>query len=567
MAPAYFGSLNSAARHRPYSGVSDTIRFEPLLWDSTMQLIPHAWAPAVREVVADPVLVDPIDTERGDHGAANGAASGPSRWVQLRRLVDITSLLSKEDDPEFLQLLRDPNGSDANLPRLIDRVNEQMRRIDQATLPEPLAKRIKGHLERTRSALQELNHDKSLAERLARVVPPNLLLAPIPFIVPLLGKPRQQQFAAELVALTVKCLVEMIGMIRNATTGQGLVNDRLMARHYANITQAALFMLPTFVAPSKHLNENIGLALGLAAASLFLLFVGFFPRQMRAKYNKVRFGSPEPEVQRHAQQLSESQGELMQDLLRELTNDHSAMVGLRDTFTSGERKAISPYLAKQLRLVLDANGATRELIALLLGVETPDEENAERAEKNIYTGANGALTVTTAGLMLPDMAGFADLLGDAAFTTWLLNENAKDSHVRAGDSLEDVKTFSGLTIVLVAVLSANKVADNFMEKGLPGLLIGSLILTVLNLTLPGPAGLGMAKALQWAGKQLSAMNQSELLTVAKRAGDNLWSLLSAYAPRGPGGPRRIENSTSVAEERRIDEAARGHGPFDAALMA
>ena len=97
--------------------------------------------------------------------------------------------------------------------------------------------------------------------------------------------------------------------------------------------------------------------------------------------------------------------------------------------------------------------------------------------------------------------------------------------------------------MLVAVLAANQAADHFMEKGLSGLLIGSLTLSALNVTVPGPVGNVAALGIE----KLMNMQPKDLLATLHQIGDRAYRMLL---------PAQVDASASRIEA--LDEMEMGN---------
>jgi len=504
----------------------------------------------------------PIETQANAGAASVRSSDQPStreaqlnRGVKYLRLMDASSLLAfkkTHNDAEFIEEIRDGSSQTVNIPQALRNLDLIKTRIGEAGLPDQLTHEFKTRIDAIRQSLLELNTDKSLLKRVGMVLGPNMIMAGIPFIVPLLGQPRQQQFAAELFALLTKTALEGVGMIRTPSTGVGLVKDRLMARNYANLVQAFEFMLPTFVKPSRKLGQNIGVDLAAAAVSTILLFAGFLGGDIRKKFNRAVYGSPAPTLKAAGERLSLEARTALDDIHKMVSSETAALRNKRDAFLDGDAKALSPHVNKQVQLALGLYSQAAEKIAHTLNVgEGRSDDNPDRNAKIALAVFTGLITGATAALIFPDTIGVVDLGSDAAFTTALMSSFVGDPNMSRKDALDEFKTFAGLSVVLLGVLVANKIAHDFIENGLTGLLIGSLTLSALNATMPGLVGHASAKGLEAAMNKLSMTNTKQWMDIARGVGEYLHSAFQARS-------RQAELQTASIEDMSAEDIELGN---------
>ncbi|NRO99009.1 hypothetical protein GWC77_24180 [Paraburkholderia sp. NMBU_R16] len=429
-----------------------------------------------------------------------------------------------KSDDALLALLRDEGGpaSIAYLRRGLDEIDLKTDEID---LRASVKQQFKAQLTRIRQALTELETDRSVSKRVLQVLLPNVVLAAPAFFVPLDAHPRQQQVAAELCALNTKAFLEVIGMMRSPTTGKMLILDRLMARQYANLTQAILFAIPTFVKPSAELSQRPEVQAVLVLLSTALLFCGFLPHETARVFNRRFRGAPAPDLKAAGDRLSPEARNQLADVQRLITAQKRALLDARDSFLT-DGNTLSPHFSKQIQLVFGQYGRIEEAISDTLSNVPTQGHNSDRNAKIALTALTAIVTTLTAVLILPDTIGFVDLLSDTAFTTALMASFVNDSNMNRQDALNEFQTFAGLSMVLIVALAANKLAHGFMEKGDKGLLIGAFLLSILNATLPGLVGAEAAKGLdalmnvQWQdvirriGIRLRAALRSEMSPTA-----------------------------------------------------
>jgi len=355
--------------------------------------------------------------------------------------------------------------------------------------------------------------------------------------------------------------------MRTPTAGNLLLKDRTMSRYYANMVQAVLFSLPTFVKGLRSLNANLPFNAALGVLSTGALFGGFMSKEIKEKFNMRRSGDPHPAMMRAGQKLFSDAGNLNQDQqnrIREVMNrivdtlntDQKSLLDAKESFVGDGKHEISPHVSKQVSIAVNAYQQIAEELSSLLGTHAPElaTENKDRNAKLALALFATAVCAATTVLMIPDKIGVVDLGSDAAFTSALMFSLVANSNVSRKDALEEFKTFVGLSIVMLAVLAANKGAKDFMEKGTMGLLVGSIAMTGLNLVLPGPIGHSAAAGLE----KLMNLNPSDLLASLRGIGNKVYQIFG-----GAGTETPSHRSNVVIEE--LDEER--HSDLESGLPA
>ena len=436
---------------------------------------------------------------------------------------------------------------------------------DDIAMPAELKSAIAARLDHVDQALGELATNKPLTERAAKIATIHALLAPLPLLVPMYSKPKQQKAEAEIIALIFKAMVEGIGMMRTPTTGNLLLKDRTMSRYYANTVQAVMFALPTFVKSMQKLNNSLPFNAALGVLSTGALFGGFMSKEIREKFNKKYSGDAHPAMAKAREQmfsgaapLSEEQQHRIRGVLNRIVDtvgsDQKSLIDTKEAFVADGHHEISPHVSKQVSIAVDAYQQLAEELASLLGQHAPElaTENRDRNAKLALAIFATGVCVATAALMVPDKIGMVDLGSDAVFTSALMFSMVANANVSRRDALEEFKTFVGLSIVMLAVLAANKGAKDYMEKGMHGLLVGSIAMTGLNLILPGPIGHSAASGLE----KLMNLKPSDLVSALHSVGNKVWQMLGGGAAEPAPRP-----SSVVIEE--LDE----HSDLESGLPA
>ncbi|WP_174998843.1 hypothetical protein [Burkholderia lata] len=478
-----------------------------------------------------------LASQMTDNGQSPPTALSVGGLVKaFAKMTDVRTLLSQADDREFIAGLRvssiDERGHGAQLGQLMAHVTELKARIDEAGLDLVLATRFKTRLQEVCDTLNTLQTDKPLHEGVAKIASLNLLLAPLPLLIPLMTKPRQQKTEAEIVALMAKAMVEGIGMMRTPTTDNNLLKDRAMARFYANLVQAVEFALPTFVSSLRFLNNDVKFNVAAGAVSTGALFGGFLAKEIREKYNIWRTGSAHPDLHQAGLTLTAETKAALEAVRTAVEMDREALNATKAAFVADDRRELTPYVSKQVTIAVDAYQRLADELADCIGLpptETP-AEHRDRSAKLALAVFSTAVCVATTVLMLPDTIGTVDLASDAAFTSALMFSLMANKNVSRKDALEEFKTFVGLSLVMLAVLAANKAANDFIEHGVSGLLVGSITMAALNLTMPGPVGYAAARAIE----KLMSMPPPDLMAGLKNIGNRVFQMFAAEAqPRHP----------------------------------
>ncbi|WP_146124519.1 hypothetical protein [Burkholderia ambifaria] len=495
-------------------------------------------------------------TVRPGASARNGATDGG-----ILRKLDIASLLKLDgthDDDGFLARVRSVETGPGSLPELLSRLDRIEQKLAGAGFPAALNSTLKAQLKLTKKALQEIETDKHWARRAAMALGPTVVLGTAALAVPLNSNPRQQLFASELFALTSKAMLEGIGMARTRTTGAGLVKDRLMARNYANTLQALEFVLPTFVKPSAHLNRKTWVDLLATVVSTTGLFAGFMGADIKNQFDKRLRGGVDPALRSVGAALNDEQRTALAAIDNDAKALHEAALDMRGASIVGETAQVSPHLGKQIQLVLRACNRLAEMTSHTLtdGDRAVLDSGAARAnpDRNAKVALalfTAAVTATTALLTFPDTIGVVDLGSDALFTTILMAVNANNPDMSRHDALEEFKTFAGLSVVLLAVLAANKLGHDFIDHGDRGLAVGATVLSMLNATVPGIVGEKAANAVERALAGASSMRIADLTGPLRALGDLLHRSVFTTAPRP---------STATITDVTSDDAGGGHAP-------
>ena len=464
----------------------------------------------------------------------------------LIKMTDVRTLLTQADDRAFIAALREPSSEatdSARLDRLTGHITELTARIDEAGLDGALAKRFKTRLHEISDTLNALRTDRPLHERAAKVAGLHMLLAPLPLAIPLMTRPRQQKTEAEIAALMAKALIEGVGMIRTPTTDNNLLKDRAMARYYANMVQAIEFALPTFVSSLRFLNGNAAFNIAAGAISTGALFGGFLSKEIREKYNVWRTGSAHPDLREAGLSLSDETKAALRAVRMAAEMDGATLNDAKAAFVANDRHELSPHVSKQVAIAVNAYQRLADELADCIGLPPAptSAENRDRSAKLALALFSTAVCVATTVLMLPDKIGTVDLASDAAFTSALMFSLMADKNVSRKDALEEFKTFVGLSLVMLAVLAVNKAANDFIEHGISGLLVGSITMTALNLTAPGPVGHAAAKAIEG----LMSMKLADLTAALNHIGDRVFQMFA--------GPRMQSPGTSSTSSVRIEE--------------
>jgi hypothetical protein len=290
-----------------------------------------------------------------------------------------------------------------------------------------------------------------------------------------------------------------VGSMRSPTAAnKHSLLDHFMARHYFNIVGATIFAVPTFVGKLNKAGEHPGFSAADGALSTAALFGGFFGKEIKELLNTWRHGSPNPDLTAAAARLTSTTRQALTSVMNLVQADQAALLGARDEFTQNGQHELSPYTSKQVTLAANAYTSIASELGQALGLQdTTPAENRDRTAKLALAVFTSAVCATTTGLMYPDKIGMVDLGSDAIFTAALMVKLAVNHNVTRGDALEEFKSFAGLSLVMLAVLTANHAAGQFIERGPTGLLVGSVAMAALNCTIPGPvghaAGLGIEK--------------------------------------------------------------------------
>ncbi|WP_225980231.1 hypothetical protein [Paracidovorax avenae] len=553
---------------------------------------------------------------------APGPAGAGARLGQFLKtmgnMVDARTAVMRGDDAEFMQEFKgraDPERgvlpAGSTLPELRNAAQALRTQLLAQDVPAELRTRFEGRLAHLDSTLEALETEQPLARRAAVYLGMNALLPVLPVAIAFRG--HQNQFEAELAGLYAKTALMAIGSARAPTgANRHSVMDHFMSRHYINVVQAAIFALPTFVPQLHKLNGHPAFNVGAGMVSTAALFLGFLGKETRELTNRMRHGVPDPALAAAGTRLQ--QASMFSDMAREpaaegadeaaqapregadeaaqapreaavqartalsqaldlARADQKAVTNAKASFLAqGDGKELSPVTSKQLTLVADAflsiatdlervlhpAGLPEQAASAANGAEQ-EAEKAERIAKYALAAFTGAVCATTTGLMYPDQIGMVDLASDAAFTVALMVANARNPNITRRDALDEFKSFAGLSLVMIAVLTANHAADDFIEKNTTGMLLGAAAMALLNVSIPGPvghlAGAGLEK--MYAG--LQSMRPAELSQALRGIGHNAMEWLRGQFTGA--APVPVPSSVEIHEIHEIQEPeAPRHAP-------
>ncbi|MDA8455047.1 hypothetical protein M4R22_09745 [Acidovorax sp. GBBC 3334] len=487
---------------------------------------------------------------------------------EMARLSDARTVLMRADDAEYLAALKGPGTDPENpvlpiastLPALSEGVDQLRTKLQHPSVPEALRAHFEPKLAHLESTLDALKTEQPLAHRAAAYLPMNLLLPVVPFAIPAYS--HQNQFVAELAGLYAKTGLMAVGAMRSPTAAnRHSVMDHFMSRHYINVVQAAIFALPTFVPQLQKLNASPAFNVGAGMASTAALFLGFFGKEMREMVQQRRHGVPDPALAAAGRALDSGVDplaarlptqepalpgdggvpparDLLTDALARARTDLQALTDGKTGFLD-QGKELSPTTSKQVTL---AANAFLDIATDLERVLHPDGTagagmaNPDRAAKTALALFTTAVCLTTTALMYPDRIGMVDLGSDAAFTAALMLHNAANPNMTRGDALEEFKSFAGLSLVMIAVLVANRAAGDFIEKDTTGMLLGSAAMALLNMTIPGPIGHAAGAGIE----KLLSLRPAELWEAARGVGHNALELFQQLARRATPAPAGVE---------------------------
>jgi hypothetical protein len=309
-----------------------------------------------------------------------------------------------------------------------------------------------------------------------------------------------------------------VGSMRSPTaTNRHSLMDHFMSRHYINVVQAAIFAAPAFVPKLKKLNDNIKFNATAGVLSTTALMGGFFGKEIKDMVVKRFTGSTNPALHEAGEGLAaETRAKLEQVMQSALAGQGTLMAAKNDFVAQG--KELSPSTSRQVTMAADAFLAIAGDMsdALRTRGEMVAHDNPDLKAKLALAIFTTMVCATTTGLMVPDKIGVVDLGSDAVFTAVLMTHNALNPNVTRKDALEEFKSFAGLSLVMIALLSADRAAGQFIDKSATGLAIGSVAMAILNVTIPGPVGHAAGAGLE----KLMGLSPADLGNAIKAVGHN-----------------------------------------------
>jgi hypothetical protein len=359
----------------------------------------------------------------------------------------------------------------------------------------------------------------------------NLLLPIAPLAIPL--QTHQNKFEAELVGLYAKTALMAIGSARSPTSGnRHSLMDHFMSRHYINVVQAAIFAAPAFVPKLKKLNDNIKFNATAGVLSTAALMGGFFGKEIKDMVNKCFRGSPNPALHAAGEGLQPQTIERLEQVMQTALAGKNALMEAKNDFDAQGRE-LSPSTSKQVTMAANAFLAIADDMsdALRRRGEMVPHDNPDLKAKLALAMFTVMVCATTTGLMYPDKIGIVDLGSDAVFTAALMVHHAVNPNVTRKDALEEFKSFAGLSLVMIALLAADRAGGQFIDKNAKGLMIGSLAMAALNVTIPGPVGHAAGATLE----KLMSLRPADLGEALKAVGHNALELFRGMVPARASG--------------------------------
>lgn len=528
------------------------------------------------------------------------ASSAPGAWARMGqaaraigRLADARTAVMRGDDAEFVQALRGRGDTErgaipagGTLPELRAAAQGLRGRLLAPDVPGELQAHFEGRLAHLDSTLESLQTEQPLARRAAVYLGMNALLPVVPVAIAFHG--HQNQFEAELAGLYAKTALMAIGSARSPTgANRHSVLDHFMSRHYINVVQAAIFALPTFVPQLHQLNGHPAFNVGAGMVSTAALFLGFLGKETREVVHRMRHGVPDPALAAIGTRLQEaarfpaappaapgvpagpdsgggaqalpagreaatSARATLAQALEQARSDQKAVTDGKAGFLA-QGKELSPVTSKQVTMVADAflsiatdlervlhPAGMPEQAATAAGGAQRQAQAAERTAKYALAAFTGAVCAATTGLMYPDRIGMVDLSSDAAFTVALMVANARNPNVTRRDALDEFKSFAGLSLVMIAVLTANHAGDDFIEKSTTGMLAGAAAMALLNVTIPGPVGHVAGAGLEKLYATLQSLRPADLWETLRGVGHNALEMFRGRAQGMAPAPSTVQ---------------------------
>ena len=519
------------------------------------------------------------------HAAANVASAAGRRLAGAGRTFwqqsDVRTLVARGRTNEFLARLREPDplaaapaigeaavaqahGAEAHeigvarapeealpgarLAVLVRSAGEMKARLaDPAlALPPALVTTFHADLDKVVGALQALQTDRTgvgaVAKRAFWIAGASLSTAALALTVPLATKPRQSLFAAELVGLLTKMLVEAGVMIGMPTTDFGLFKERWLSRNMINLEQAVYFMPSVF---KPRLNKSVPYNVGGGLTSVAFLFGAFMHDEIRGAVTGRLGLRRHPGLADAGREMTPAAREGLEGLMRGVRLDMASLAGTKEDFEA--RHEINPLVSKQVNLAVDVYRQLGDKMMSALDLD-PEiaQANPDFKAKLALAVFTAVICFASAALMYPDTIGVVDLGSDAIFTSAFQMSLAFKGSVSRRDALDEFKTFSGFSVVLLAMLAANKAGDDFLSKGTSGMLVGMLSMSALNMLAPGPVGTASARLIE----KLMNLSGADIGNALWSVGDHVFNLMA-------GG--RMPSAVEIRELDGDEDLEAGHG--------
>jgi hypothetical protein len=391
--------------------------------------------------------------------------------------------------------------------------------VEPGVLPKEIREHFESRMTHFSSVMKTLETDRKWHERLMYYVPINLVGHIFPMMVAYYSG--QPKFVAQTSAMILKTLFMMAGALHSSTAAnRHSAWDHFMERHFLQNFHALVYSFSTFIVGAAWLNDHHGYNIGLTVLVTLVAIAAFMPGPVARKWNATwHDGSINPKLSRAWNNLSAQQKTALRPRLESIktaaekardaiTEEKSPFDGKTADGTTGKR--LSQYTAKQVNMGSDVLDLVIHEVNNILGIKENKAPNAHFVPKISTTALNAVISGLVAWLYSPDWIALYGTVGDGVFTTAKSAYNACNGNVTKDEQLDEFRTWSGLTVTELVMLAVNKGFGDFIEQAGPqrGAWIGSIAMSIANITLPGPLAWAFTTGSEYLFKRMpdSAQN-------------------------------------------------------------
>ncbi len=432
-------------------------------------------------------------------GAFQGNIPGSkSKLHSLLAKTDSAAAVGQFQNNRYLALERLP----ANLPRFRESVEALHLVVQDPDIPQKERNELTRLTLDLMHKIDRVSTEKTASRKLATKL--FFSMASIGFcILPLLTakKNNDLQYLSLLIAGYAKTMLMLVGFGLSRTADAKSFSTHLKERHIPYLIPTLPYALSAYNKQTKDFEDRHPWAFNGAAAAftgaIFLLSSAphLVTGPINRMYNRVkdcldsnRDTGTNITTTALAEQLKDDLG----ILANAFRTQHEAMIQRRNEFEKSGNQ-LSDVLSTQVSDIDDAAMKLDDSLNKLLGGETSDpisgtitRANDDLSKKMVFTILAAILCAGSAATYYDEPVGLIDLGTDAGLTIGEMTKTMLNPAETGQRAAEKFASYSGLAPLLLPFGIINKIPATHFTDSAAGLVVGAMLLTCGNLTLPRP---------------------------------------------------------------------------------